>query len=113
MDNCPTCGGKISADELIRFDAESNVIVGNGRAAVLTDTEMELMLVLKDAWPRVTSKDQILARMYSLKHEEPETKIVDVFVCKVRKKIKGLGVSIKTEWGSGLRLVYDENRRAA
>lgn len=36
--------------------------------------------------------------------DEPELKIVDVFVCKLRKKLQeafGLGACVKTNWGFG------------
>lgn len=35
---------------------------------------------------------------------EPEMKIVDVFVCKLRKKLKPFGVEIATIWGQGYSL---------
>jgi hypothetical protein len=35
---------------------------------------------------------------------DPEIKIVDVYVCKARKKLKGFGVEIETVWGRGYRL---------
>lgn len=43
---------------------------------------------------------------------EPEIKIVDVFVCKLRKKLKPFGVSIVTVWGHGYSL-EDRHRYAA
>ena len=33
--------------------------------------------------------------------DPPEEKIIDVFVCKMRKKIKPFGISITTLWGKG------------
>lgn len=36
--------------------------------------------------------------------EEPDAKIVDVFICKARKKIAPFGIQIETLWGQGYRL---------
>ena len=54
------------------------------------------------------TKPQIMMAVYTDRHdEEPEPKIVDVFVCKMRKKLKPHGIVISTVWGQGYRL---ENR---
>lgn len=34
----------------------------------------------------------------------PQPKIVDVFICKMRKKLEPVGVCIETVWGRGYRL---------
>lgn len=36
--------------------------------------------------------------------EAPEIKIVDVFVCKARRKLRPFGIEIETLWGRGYRL---------
>lgn len=33
--------------------------------------------------------------------DEAEQKIIDVFICKMRKKLKPFGISIETQWGHG------------
>jgi two-component system cell cycle response regulator CtrA len=52
------------------------------------------------------SKDSLMAALYGLKpdDDEPEVKIVDVFVCKMRRKLKPFGVEIITIWGQGYSL---------
>lgn len=53
----------------------------------------------------VATKDSIMAPLYSdqLK-DEVEPKIVDVFVCKLRKKLRPFGIQINTVWGQGYGL---------
>ncbi|MDR3488759.1 MAG: winged helix-turn-helix domain-containing protein [Bradyrhizobium sp.] len=47
-------------------------------------------------------KEQIMTALYrDQNRDEAEQKIVDVFVCKVRKKLKPFGVVIRTIWGVG------------
>lgn len=56
------------------------------------------------------SKDSIMRALYLGRiDEEPEIKIVDVFVCKLRKKLRPFDVEIRTIWGQGYSL---ENRAA-
>ncbi|RUM06789.1 winged helix-turn-helix domain-containing protein [Rhizobium chutanense] len=50
------------------------------------------------------TKQSIMMALYSDRAEEPEIKIVDVFVCKMRRKLKPFGVRIETIWGQGYRL---------
>lgn len=53
----------------------------------------------------MATKDQLMAALYSDRVDEaPEIKIVDVFVCKLRKKIAPFGVKIATHWGQGYGL---------
>jgi two-component system cell cycle response regulator CtrA len=35
------------------------------------------------------------------KQDEPDIKIVDVFVCKMRRKLKPYRIIIQTDWGRG------------
>lgn len=58
------------------------------------------------------SKDQIMAVVYrNVGRDEPYQKIVDVFICKLRRKLKPFGVVITTVWGQGYRLDPDARRR--
>ncbi|WP_020179671.1 winged helix-turn-helix domain-containing protein [Methylopila sp. M107] len=62
----------------------------------------------------MASKDEILSALYSLRPDDPPAvKIVDVFVCKIRKKIKPFGVEIETVWGQGYRICSETRERLA
>ena len=52
----------------------------------------------------IGTKESLMAALYSDRIDEPERKIVDVFVCKIRKKVAPHGVKIATVWGRGYRL---------
>ncbi|ANM12075.1 winged helix-turn-helix domain-containing protein [Rhizobium sp. N324] len=54
------------------------------------------------------TRQSIMTALYSDRLEEPEMKIVDVFVCKMRRKLKPFGVRIETVWGQGYRLARPE-----
>lgn len=53
----------------------------------------------------LATKDAIMAALYrNDAKDEAEIKIVDVFVCKMRRKLKPFGVEVLTRWGEGYYL---------
>lgn len=53
----------------------------------------------------LATKDAIMATLYrDAGKDEAEIKIVDVFICKLRKKIAPFGLSIETVWGAGYQM---------
>jgi len=81
------------------------MVVHGGRFALLTGSEMGILHALAEVFPRVLSKGAAMDALYSTRpDQEPEAKIVDVFICKLRKKIEPLGIFIDTSWGNGYAL---------
>lgn len=78
---------------------------GGGRFACLTAQEAGVFEQLRAARGKVLSKQVLLANLYTHEADEAEIRIIDVFVCKLRKKLAPLGVEIGTAWGRGYRLV--------
>lgn len=73
----------------------------------LTTKEYLILELLSLKKGQVLSKEQILNHLYNAIDDEPELKIIDVFVCKLRKKIEKYTNGeqyIKTIWGSGYKL---------
>ena len=69
----------------------------------LTSTEARLFVHL--ASRDVASKESLMLALYSDRAgDPPEIKIVDVMVCKMRKKIAAFGIRIETIWGQGYSL---------
>lgn len=78
----------------------------------LTGAEARLFAFLTTR--EMATKQAIMNALYSGRAgDEPEIKIVDVFVCKLRKKIEPFGVDIQTVWGQGYRLAGREQWRKA
>lgn len=69
-------------------------------------TRLEARLVAALVAHGRLSKDRIYHAMYATAAEDkqPEPKIVDVFVCKIRKKFEPFGLGIETIWGMGFGL---------
>jgi two-component system cell cycle response regulator CtrA len=59
------------------------------------------------------TKDAAMAALYRDRgDDEPEMKIIDVFVCKLRKKLRPYGMTIETRWGVGYEMSADMKARA-
>lgn len=53
----------------------------------------------------VQSKEGLLLALYGNRPgDAPEIKIIDVFICKLRKKLARFGITVDTLWGQGYRL---------
>lgn len=70
----------------------------------LSPSEGAIFDLLLARRPRVVTKEALLAALEALNGTEPEIKIVDVQICKLRKKLAGTKIKIKTAWGAGFSL---------
>jgi DNA-binding response OmpR family regulator len=103
--NCPVCGSVIE-DLTVTILPERNMVIANGKFAVLTGYEALLIGRLAEVFPRVATKEELLTWMYQFRSEdeEPNLKIIDVYICKARKKLDLIGVRVDTVWGKGYAL---------
>lgn len=89
-----TCGN-------LALNLSTKTVTADGRNLALTGKEylmVELLLLRKGA---TLTKDAILNHLYG-GMDEPELKIIDVFICKIRKKLTAAGGHpIETVWGRG------------
>lgn len=70
----------------------------------LTKLECRLLEEVLTRGGKTVSKEMLLSAMYADRVDEPELKIIDVFVCKVRRKLGEHGPKIiETVWGQGYR----------
>lgn len=82
------------------------------RKVALTSKEYQILELLAVNRGKVLSKDTIMNHLYDY-DAVPDAKIIDVFVCKIRKKLVGAGApeTISTVWGQGY-VVRDERQPA-
>jgi DNA-binding winged helix-turn-helix (wHTH) protein len=66
----------------------------------------------KDTLHYVIETQRALRRSRLNNSETTDPKMVDVVICKLRKKLKPLGINIKTLWGRGYYL-NEESRKVA
>jgi len=86
----------------LTLDLDRHEVTANGNIVSLTSKEFELLQLLMLRKNMVLTKETILEQLYG-GMDEPEAKIVDVFVCKVRKKLARAGLDnvVGTVWGRG------------
>ena len=98
---CPVCGSMFLEQHKIKLDADSGILRDEDKIVYLTPTESTMMEALFECYPRVLSRDFFLERLYPHEADEPNIKIIDVFICKMRKTIKELDLEVVTHWGRG------------
>lgn len=96
-------------DAKLKVNLTTKSVVVNGMNPELTGKELSMMLLFASTPGRVLSKEMLLTQMYTGGvDDEPEMKIIDVFVCKLRKKLTEIHPDaekfIETVLGRGYRL---------
>jgi two-component system cell cycle response regulator CtrA len=87
----------------------------NGVGIHLTPSEYKMLELLSLRKNTVLTKEACLSHLYN-GLSEPEIKIIDVFICKLRKKIaaaSGGDPHIETVWGGGYMLRDTRDQRLA
>lgn len=79
----------------------------------LTNSQRTIVKILFDAKGRPISRGHLYDALYALKPEADwaEDKIIDVFVSKIRQKLKGTQWEIVTVYGVGYSLVEREGAK--
>lgn len=104
------------SESVVRFDKvsihlDTRIVEVDGTRVHLTNKEYAILELLVLRRGTVLNKEMFLDHLYS-SVDEPETKIIDVFVCKLRKKLADAAGGtnyIDTVWGRGYMLKeYDE-----
>jgi two-component system, cell cycle response regulator CtrA len=89
-------------------------MIGTGRVH-LTGKEYAMIELLALRKGTTLTKEMFLNHLYG-GMDEPELKIIDVFICKLRKKLASASGGknyIETVWGRGYQLIEPTERRLA
>lgn len=85
-------------EEMVGFHMPAPIVFG------FTGSEARVFGVLMKR--DVATKEMVMAGLYAHKSDEGAAiKIVDVFICKMRAKLKRFEIPIETVWGQGYRLL--------
>lgn len=86
----------------LELNLDSREVTVDGRDIHLTGKEYSILELLVLRKGMVLTKEAFLNHLYG-GMDEPEMKIIDVFICKLRKKLAqaGAGALIGTVWGRG------------
>lgn len=97
---CPTCGAPMDGPPFV-VDLDTNTIIIDGEAVLVTPMMAEICYALDQTYPRVARREYILATTHSLA-TDVDIKIIDVVIHNLRKRISHTRLRIKTIWGRGL-----------
>jgi two-component system cell cycle response regulator CtrA len=92
----------IQTDDLV-IDLDAKTVAVDGARVHLTAKEYQMLELLALRKGTTLTKEMFLNNLYS-GMDEPEIKIIDVFICKLRKKLSGASNGknyIETVWGRG------------
>ena len=94
----------------LTLDVSHQDVVANGVRVHLTVKEFSILELLVLRRNMIMTKEAILTQVYG-GMDEPEIKIIDVFICKIRTKLAKAGLPnvISTVWGRGY-MVKDTGR---
>lgn len=102
-DVCPLCGGPRNASSPLKV--VDDVLYYKGLRLHFTHRETTILCLLIKRRGRVVTKGQLFDELYSLlpSVDWPQEKTIDVFMCKLRKRLAAQGVplAIETIWGRG------------
>ncbi|MGR3615808.1 MAG: response regulator transcription factor CtrA [Paracoccaceae bacterium] len=87
----------------IAVNLDAKTVSVDGQPVHLTGKEYQMLELLSLRKGTTLTKEMFLNHLYG-GMDEPELKIIDVFICKLRKKLSeatGGGSSIETVWGRG------------
>ena len=97
----------------LEIDLASKTVSANGKPIHLTGKEFAILELLALRKGTTLSKEQFLNHLYG-GMDEPELKIIDVFICKLRKKLAdatGGQDYIGTIWGRGYLLIDPNDKK--
>jgi two-component system cell cycle response regulator CtrA len=92
---------KINLGSIV-LDMDSNIVTVDSETVHLTEKEYRILELLFLRSGSIVAKESFLNHLYG-GNDEPDIKIIDVFVCKLRRKLAqaGAGEVITTVWGRG------------
>lgn len=100
-----TCGNVV-------LDQARQMVSVDGRAVRITRREFDVLETLMLRRGMLLTKDHFMSRLYGAE-DGPDQRILDVFVCKLRRKLAAAGAAeiVRTVWGRGY--VLEEPSAAA
>jgi two-component system cell cycle response regulator CtrA len=99
----------------VTVNLDAKTVEAEGRPVHLTGKEYQMLELLSLRKGTTLTKEMFLNHLYG-GMDEPELKIIDVFICKLRKKLSqatGGDNYIETVWGRGYVLRDPEPKQAA
>jgi DNA-binding response OmpR family regulator len=100
----PDRGGIVAFGRLV-VDPAGRIASCDGESLSLTRREFSLLEALLANRARVMSKERLFDRIFSMDDEEVGLNAIETYVARLRRKLEGSGVAIRTLRGLGYQLV--------
>lgn len=104
---CETCG-QLKSTSVGDVEIGANGVEYKGQFVPMTICETEVFRRLATCFGKVVHKGRMHRALYAADpNGGPDVKILDIWICKIRKKLKAAAVplEIKTVWGVGYQLL--------
>lgn len=101
--------GRIQAVPRLGIDTDRRVVTFAGKTLHLTRLEYEIVEMLALRQGALVTRARIMTQLYAWQ-DEPDAKILDVYICRIRAKLATLGAPdglIATNFAQGYRLNAD------
>jgi two-component system response regulator TctD len=92
----------------LALDPAGQVVSCDGASLALTRREFSLLEALMANRTRIMPKERLFDRMFSMDEEEIGLNAIETYVARLRRKLVGSGVGIRTLRGLGYQLVRTE-----
>jgi len=96
----------------VEVNLDLKLVKVDGKPIHLTGREYQMVELLALRGGMTLTKEMFLNHLYG-GLDEPEVKIIDVFICKIRKKLGAAADQLETSWGRGYRLVAEPTPKPA
>lgn len=89
------------------YDSVARTATMDGKPLELSTREVSIFEVLFNHFGRAVSKEQLLERLYSY-DDGAGLNAIEVYVHRLRKKLEGSSITVKTLYGRGYQIDYRE-----
>jgi len=89
----------------LTFDTVGRAASVHGKMVPLSSHEVGVLEILLQRFGRVVSKEQLVEQLYTYDREVTHNAI-EVYIHRVRKKLEGAGITVRTLYGRGYLLDY-------
>jgi hypothetical protein len=101
---CAGCGRPFALEKK-GVKIENRTVSFKDQTAKLTNKEAEVFTILLRYFGETVHRDRVWANVWG-EGSEVDPKIVDVMLCKIRKKIAHMGLTTRNLWGVGQALIF-------
>lgn len=102
---CPLCSGKYGGHQGVYIDDDFNEVIIDGDVVKLTRRQTQTLAGVIKVYPRAARKEFLMDYVYGNEPEidAPDDRIIDVYICRIRKILKPFGYGIEGVWGIGYK----------